>query len=118
MGCTWERKRSVTGTFFDRIASGFYTFSGGQVIVDILPTDIAFRTTDPCGPWSTTPRRGLEANVSPGVWLVGSQVVPGTYRTLATTLCIWYRLRDFSGEDTGTIATCNVRRTGRPGPGW
>lgn len=39
-----------------------------------------------------------------GVWIVGEDIDPGTYRTTSDGLCYWERMRDFSGEDRGIIA--------------
>jgi hypothetical protein len=102
-GCYWERQRGFSGNLSDVIANEFVGFNAGQWIVDILPTDVAFETDADCGRWFTTPRRGAQPNLTPGVWLVGSQVAPGTYGTMAAYGCYWERLRDFTGNISGVI---------------
>ncbi len=50
----------------------------------------------PTGPTATT--------ISDGVWLVGSQVEPGTYSNAGGEWCYWTRLRSFNGQLTAIIA--------------
>jgi hypothetical protein len=47
------------------------------------------------------------------MWLVGSQVTPGTYRTQAQSGCFWARLRDASGQIGSTIANDFVSSAGQ-----
>ena len=44
------------------------------------PTDAGFVTDANCSFWFTTPRRGLLTSITPGMWIVGAQITPGTYR--------------------------------------
>lgn len=48
LGCYWARLSGFTGAGSDIIANDFS--SDGQVVVEILPTDKAFKTTG-CGSW-------------------------------------------------------------------
>lgn len=48
LGCYWARLSGFTGAGSDIIANDFS--SDGQVVVEILPTDKAFKTID-CGVW-------------------------------------------------------------------
>ncbi len=50
----------------------------------------------PAGPSATT--------ISDGVWIVGSQVEPGTYSNAGGEWCYWTRLRGFSGQLNDIIA--------------
>lgn len=102
-GCYWERQRGLTGSLNDVIANEFVGFNAGQWIVDIAPSDVAFETDAQCGTWFSTPRRGLQSTIAPGVWLVGSQVSPGTYSAFVQRGCYWERRRDFSGLLSGII---------------
>jgi hypothetical protein len=103
-GCYWERQSGLGGQLSDVIANEFVGFDAGQWIVDILPSDLAFETDTDCGTWFNAPRRGHQATISPGMWLVGSQVSPGTYRALVRDGCYWERLRNFTGTLNGIIA--------------
>jgi hypothetical protein len=102
-GCYWERLSGLGGTISEILANEFVAFDAGQWIVDILPSDLAFGTDAECSTWFTTPRRSLQANISPGVWLVGSQVNPGVYFANVNAGCYWERLRDFTGTIGGII---------------
>lgn len=96
-GCYWERQKGASGSFDDIIANDFVGDNLLQIVVDILPSDFAFETDSDCGTWFTTPRRGFAANISPGTWLVGSQVAPGTYQSNVSDGCYWERVRNFEG---------------------
>lgn len=103
-GCYWERQRGFGGTLSDIISNEFIGFNAGQWIVDILPSDVGFQTDSECGTWFNTPRPGPGAVISPGMWLVGSQVAAGTYTAATRAGCYWQRLRDFTGNLSGIIA--------------
>ena len=113
-GCYWERLRGLGGTVSDIIAKEFIGHNAGQEVVDILPSDLAFGTRAACGTWFDSPRSGGSPNsISPGNWLVGSQVLPGTYVSIVGTGCYWERLRDFTGESSGIIANDFVPDAGQ-----
>lgn len=104
-GCYWERESGLGGTLGEIVANDFIGFNATQWIVDISPSDKAFKTQSQCGTWfKDNPRQGAQTNVSQGMWLIGSQVSPGTYRTTAQDGCYWERLRDFGGNLSGIIA--------------
>lgn len=103
-GCYWERLRGLGGSTGDIIANDFVGYNAGQIIVDIAPGDLAFNTDAECGTWNQSPRRGLAANITPGMWLVGSQVSPGVYSANVASGCYWERLRSFSGTLDAIIA--------------
>jgi hypothetical protein len=94
-GCYWERQSSFSGTLLEVLANDFVAYSAPQYIVDILASDVGFKTSAPCGTWDQEPKGGTRATIPPGVWLVGSQVAPGTYRTPTPDGCYWERLRNF-----------------------
>ena len=112
-GCYWERQSGLGGSLSDVIANEFIGFDAGQWIVDISSTDVAFEADADCGKWYSTKRRGLETNISPGMWRVGNQVRAGTYRATTSSGCYWERLRDYSGTLSGIIANDFVSS---PGP--
>jgi hypothetical protein len=68
-----------------------------------MASDRAFDTDSDCGTWYSSPCRGHEANITPGVWLVGGQVRPGVYRANVDAGCYWERMRDFTGTLDGII---------------
>jgi hypothetical protein len=103
-GCYWERQRGFGGTTGDIIANDFVGYDPGQLIVDILPSDLAFDTDADCGVWYDTPRAGAQTGISPGMWLVGPQLAPGIYRASTNAGCYWERLRNFQGASGSVIA--------------
>jgi hypothetical protein len=103
-GCYWERLNGLGGTSNEIIANNFVGYDAAQQIVDIRSTDFAFSTDADCGTWYSTPRRGLQTNITPGMWLVGSQVTPGTYMSYVGYGCYWERLRNFDGTLSAIIA--------------
>jgi len=103
-GCYWERESGLGGSLGEIIANDFIGFTARQWIVDILPSDKAFKTESACGTWfKDSPRQGAQTNITPGMWLVGSQITPGTYSVSAKAGCYWERLRDFTGNLSAII---------------
>jgi hypothetical protein len=103
-GCYWERRSGSSGTVADIIVNEVITYSAGQWIVDILSSDAGFMSSAECGTWFNTARRGaLGTSIPPGVWLVGSQITPGTYSADAGDGCYWERRSSFEGTLTSII---------------
>jgi hypothetical protein len=97
-GCYWERRSGLGGTVAEIIVNEVIGFSAGQWIVDILSSDAGFMSSAECGTWFNTARRGtLGTTIPPGVWLVGSQIAPGTYSANADDGCYWERRSSFQG---------------------
>ncbi len=110
-GCYWERQSGLSGMSTDVIANALVPINPGQLIVDIQSSDMAFKSNN-CGTWGTTPRSGQQETITPGTWLVGSQVAPGQYRASVHAGCRWKRLRDFSGQPAGMIDGNDVSAAG------
>lgn len=102
-GCYWERQRGLSGMLGDIIANRFVAYDGMQFIVDILASDVAFKTDPKCGTWFDSPRHGLQSSIPPGVWLVGSQIAPGTYQASSGAGCFWERLRHFQFQGLTSV---------------
>jgi hypothetical protein len=111
--CYWERQSGLGGTLDEILANEFIGFNAGQWIVDILSSDRAFKTDAGCGLWSMAQRGGLNADITPGVWLVGAQLTPGRYRANASSGCYWERMRHFQGNLNGIIANDFVSSAGQ-----
>jgi hypothetical protein len=114
-GCYWERQSGFGGTLGEIIANDFVGFGAPQIIVDIAASDKGFKTEAACGRWTQTPRDAPPpGSITPGWWLVNSQIQPGQYRTTASSGCYWERLRDFSGSVvSGVIANDFVSSGGQ-----
>jgi hypothetical protein len=104
-GCHFQRLRGFGGTGSDVIVETAVDFDAGQWIVDLLPTDAGFQTVANCNVWFTTPRRGLLTSITAGMWIVGAQITPGTYRTeTAAQGCFWQRVSSFTGAGDAVLA--------------
>jgi hypothetical protein len=105
-GCRFQRVRGFGGTPAETIVETVVDFDAGQWIVDLLATDAGFTTDINCGTWFMTPRRGLLTSITPGNWIVGAQLTPGTYRAdTAAAGCYWRRLSNFTGAIDAIIAS-------------
>ena len=105
--CYWERAKDAGGTSAGIIANDI---GSGQRLVYVRVTDKAF-TTSRCSTWnrvfSSTIKLKSKRTTIPGngSYLVGSDFVPGTYRSTANTgLCYWERARSADGSAASTIA--------------
>lgn len=102
--CYWERLTGFGGTSAERITNDI---GDGPRIVAIAATDQGFSSSG-CAPWHrvTGPSRSPpDADFGEGMFLVGGEVSPGTWRSNGTgTSCYWERLRGFSGESADRIA--------------
>jgi hypothetical protein len=98
-GCHFQRQRAFGGGASDTIVDTVLNFDAAQWVVDLLPSDAGFETDANCRTWFTTPRRGAQTDIAPGMWVVGSQVAPGTYRADAAVAgCYWQRVSNFTGS--------------------
>ena len=112
-GCHFQRVRGFGGTQAEVIADTIIDFDAGQWIVDLLPSDGGFVTDANCGQWFPTPRRGLTQTITPGMWIIGAQITPGTYRAESSTAgCYWQRLSSFTGAVDAIIASAFVSSSG------
>ncbi len=112
-GCRFQRQRGFGGTAADVIVDSVINFDAGQWIVDLLVTDAGFSTDANCGFWFTTPRRGLQTSIPPGMWIVGAQITPGTYRAdNSVPGCYWQRVSNFTGSADSIIANAFVSGSG------
>jgi hypothetical protein len=111
--CYWERDKDLEGNVGSILANG--GLSGGQQIVQILPTDKAFKTHG-CGTW-TRASAGDSAQAAPpetpadaskgiekGTFLVGVGIAPGTYKTPGGDNCYWERDNDLEGNVGSILA--------------
>lgn len=96
-GCYWERLSGFGGTLDEIIANDFVGFNG-PVIVDVRPTDAGFKFDGECGNFTPyAPAASPSSSIPPGDFVIGSDIVPGTYVANATNGCYWERLSGFDG---------------------
>ena len=100
-GCYWERLKGFGGTSSDRITN---EYSIVIQTVTIAASDVGFNAGEGCGTWSPAPTSGPAAqNFGPGVWMVGVDIAPGTYRSSTAEGCYWERLKGFGGTSSDRI---------------
>lgn len=106
-GGYWERLSGLTGSF-DEIIANENIYTTGYV--EILSTDVAINLTD-CRLTAieNVTLETLEGEISEGMYLVGDEITPGTYRfTLDpdsfTGFGYWARLSGVTGEFDEIIA--------------
>jgi len=78
----------------------------GPALVDIVPSDIGF-TSQGCGTWvlAETARPAVPTReFGDGMWRVGIDIAPGTYRSSGAGACYWERLSGFKGDLWDIIA--------------
>lgn len=102
--CYWERQKDVAGGFDAIIANGNST---GQFYVELKQGDFALSTSCEIVPLeSLTQSTGeLPTKIEPGMYLVGKDILPGTYRGEGS--CYWERLKNVSGGFQAIIANGN-----------
>ena len=98
--CSWARLLAFGVT--DILANGA---GSGPAVVTILSTDGAFQSIG-CGTWRLNAPPVATATPGDGVWRVGVDIQPGTYRSSAGDPCSWARLYGFQGNsqiDTNVV---------------
>jgi len=95
----------VSGDFSELLANDNVD---GQLVVDILDTDVAFKS-ERCG--RIVPYAAPAAPASTfgeGNWVVNEQISPGRYQSAGAGSCYWERISDFSGGMGTILANDNV----------
>jgi hypothetical protein len=100
--CYWSRLSGFGGTRAEVIANDNDPAPG---VITIAATDKGFQTSG-CAPWTTdlsaiTKTRTAFAD---GVYIVGTDVVPGLYRAPGGSDCYWARLKGFGGTLSDLIS--------------
>lgn len=101
-GCSWARLADVNG---DEVIVAEEA-AVNQVIVDILPTDGAFRSQG-CGVWQAYEARDTppQTTIEDGDWVVGDQIEPGSYQSQSGSSCGWTRASGFEHTAQEVIAS-------------
>ena len=105
-GCYWARLAGFSGELGEVLANDNET---GPVIITIGKSDKGFESKR-CGLWVTdfsAITDGPSAPFGDGMYIVGTDIAPGTWRSDAPQGCYWARLRGFSGQMGDLIANGN-----------
>jgi Bacterial Ig-like domain (group 2) len=102
--CYWARLSGFGGTSAEIIANDI---GSGPRLVSIASTDRGFESSG-CATWTQVTGPITSSPTAPfddGMYMVGSEIAPGTWRADGTgTSCYWARLRGFGGTLAEIIA--------------
>ena len=101
--CSFKRLRGMGGTAEETIVDEIVI---GYALVTIKPTDVGFQSSD-CGEWSAdlsrvTPSRSMIDH--DGIYIVGTDISPGTWRSTGGKDCYWARLKGFTRTTDEVLA--------------
>lgn len=101
-GCYYARLKGFGGTVDDIIANDF---TDAPAIVTIAPTDAGF-TSENCDTWTQDLSQITQDQTSfgDGMYIVGTDITPGTYRNTGVQGCYYARLSGFGGTVDDIIA--------------
>jgi hypothetical protein len=109
--CYWERLSEATVDDTDAIIANAIVH--GPVVADIRESDVAFNSSG-CGTWSFyTPPAAPVDTFGPGTYVVGSDIVAGTYEAPGGPDCYWRRLGGFSADFDELLAIENMTTAGQ-----
>ncbi|MFI1357230.1 hypothetical protein ACH4TV_27140 [Streptomyces sp. NPDC020898] len=112
--CYWERAKDASGEIDSLLANDNVS---GTSYVTLLATDKLFKSSG-CKDWEAvdlkakgTPAAKMAGNG--GMFRVGADIAPGTYRSAGNTddLCYWERAKDASHSVDSIVANNNVNGT-------
>lgn len=102
-GCYWERLSGFGGSLDEVTANEFTTI---RQLVTIKETDLGFSSQD-CGTWTQDLSAITGSPTAPfgdGMYIVGVDIEPGTWRNDGSSGCYWARLSGFTHEVDDIIA--------------
>lgn len=105
-GCYYERLKGFSGGIDDILANDN---TDDPAIVTILASDKGFDAQN-CGTWTKDLSQITTSKTTfpDGMYFVGIDFIPGTYKNNGSTGCYYARLSNFTGGLNGIIANGNV----------
>jgi hypothetical protein len=109
VGCYYERMKDFSNGV-DSILDNDNTDS--PAVVTILATDAGFKSSN-CGTWTQDVTRitKSQTSFSDGIYIVGTDIQPGTYKSSGETGCYWERMANFTGGIDTILANDNTDST-------
>lgn len=100
--CYWVRLSGFSGSFDDIIANDF---ASGYMVVTIAAGDVGFKSSR-CAKWTSNLSRVTKSMTSfgQGTFIVGVDMLPGTYQSSSGSGCYWQRMSSFTGTFDDIIA--------------
>ncbi|MEU6593053.1 hypothetical protein ABZ923_28105 [Streptomyces sp. NPDC046881] len=112
--CYWERAKDASGELDSMLANDNVS---GTSYVTIKPTDNLFKSSD-CEDWEAVDPKakgtpGSSMDGDGGMYKVGTDIAPGTYKSTGNTDdgCYWERVKDAGHGLDSIIANNNVKGT-------
>jgi hypothetical protein len=101
-GCYWSRLKNFSGELDGILAN---EIAAGPTLVTIKTSDKGFDSSN-CATWTSNLKRITKSRTQfgAGMYMLNTDIAPGTYRSKAGKDCYWQRMRDFTGTLTGVIA--------------
>lgn len=94
--CYWERLSGLSGERGDIIANNK---TSALFYVEVLDSDLAFNTTCKLLPIENVPAPEEKySEIEPGMYLIGRDIDPGTWKGFAESECMWFRLSCATGR--------------------
>jgi hypothetical protein len=105
-GCYWARLRGFSGELKDVAAN---ENAAGPTLVTLLRSDKGFESNN-CARWTSNLARITKSKTrfGQGIFIVRTDIAPGTYRSGRGGSCYWARLRSFTGSLSSIIANGNA----------
>lgn len=100
VSCFWQRLNGFEGLLSNVTETDA---AAGPTTVLIADDDAGFASSAGCGTWIP---RDL-TTFGPGRWLIGQDILPGTYRNSGEAECSWWRLGP-TGENIGSRSSTGV----------
>jgi len=104
--CYYARLSGLTGSFHEILANAN---TDSPAVVTILASDKAFQSRG-CGVWTQdlSPITESKDRFGDGIFIVGVDIEPGTYKSQGQTGCYYARLKDFTGSMHSILANNNT----------
>ena len=105
-GCYYARLKGFSGTLDDILANNN---TDAPAIVTIAKTDKGFESTN-CGTWTQDLSQITTSKTSfdDGMYLVGTDIAPGTYKNSGSSSCYYARLSGFTNTIDSIISNNNT----------
>jgi len=104
--CYYARLKGFSGSLGDILANNN---TDAPAVVTIKPSDKGFESQN-CGTWTQDLSRITASKTSfdDGIFIVGTDITPGTYKDTGGDNCYYARLSGFSGSLSEILANNNV----------
>lgn len=105
-GCYFARLKGFGGTVGEIIANNN---TDAPAIVTIAPTDKGFESQN-CGTWTKDLSQitTTKTSFNDGIYIIGTDITPGTYKNTGSSGCYYARLSGFGGTIDNIVTNNNV----------